>query len=61
MHIKAKGITQFYIFHVFVKKSQWTQSFAFSELYLNQSKPDIYPKMPMFEKLKKISSSELKT
>ena len=32
---------------------EWTQSFAFSELYSNQTKSEIYPKMPMFEQLKK--------
>jgi hypothetical protein len=34
-------------------KIQWTQSFAFSKLYSNQPKSEIYPKMPMFEQLKK--------
>ena len=32
---------------------RWTESFAFSELYSNQPKSEIYPKMPMFEQLKK--------
>ena len=39
---------------------QWTQSFAFSEFYSNQPKSEIYQKMPMFEQLKKTSSSEPK-
>ena len=52
MHIKAEGMTQFDIFHMFVENSR-TQNFAFSELYSNQSKSEIYPKMPMFEQLKK--------
>ena len=34
-------------------KIQWTQSFSFSELYTNQSKSEIYPKMSVFEQLKK--------
>ena len=34
-------------------KIQWTQSIAFSELYSNQPKSEIYPKMPVFEQLKK--------
>ena len=37
MHIKDEGMTQI----------------AFSELYSNQPKSEIYPKMPMFEQLKK--------
>ena len=42
MHIEAEGMTQFDIF-------------LFSELkaLLNQQKSEIYPKMPMFEQLKK--------
>ena len=36
-----------------LKKSQWTQSFAFSKLYSNQPKSEIYPKMSMFEQLRK--------
>jgi hypothetical protein len=46
MHIKAEGMTQFDIFHVFVENSV-------NELYSNQQKSEIYPKMPMFEQLRK--------
>ena len=47
-------MSQFDTFHVFVEKwTRWTQSFAVSELYSNQPKSEIYPKMPMFEQLKK--------
>ena len=52
MHIKAEGMAQFDIFHVFVENSV-TQSFAFSELYSKQPKSEIYPKMPKFEQHKK--------
>ena len=52
MHIKAVGMTQFDIFHAFVENSV-NLEFAFSELYSNQPKSEIYPKMPMFEQLKK--------
>jgi hypothetical protein len=48
MHIKAVGMTQFDIFHAFVENSV-NSEFAFSELYSNQPKSEIYPKMPMFE------------
>ena len=51
MHIKAEGMIQFDIFHVFVENS--VNSELFSELYSNQPKSEIYPKMPMFEQLKK--------
>ena len=51
MHIKAKGMTQFDIFHVFVENSV-NSELCFSELYSNQPKSEIYPKMPMFEQLK---------
>ena len=51
MHLKAEGMTQFDIFHVFVENSV-NSEFGFSELYLNQPKSEIYPKMPMFEQLK---------
>ena len=47
MHTKYKGVTQFDICHIFVENS------VNSELYLNQPKSEIYPKMPMFEQLKK--------
>ena len=47
MHIKAEGMAQFDIFHVLVENS------VNSELYSNQPKSEIYPKMPMFEQLKK--------
>jgi hypothetical protein len=52
MHIKAEGMTQFDIFHIFVENSV-NSELCFSELYSNQSKSEIYPKMPMFEQLKK--------
>ena len=52
-------MTQFDIFHVFVE-IQWTMCFAFSELYSNPPKSEFDPKMPMFEQLKKTSSSEHK-
>ena len=42
MHIKAKGMTQFDIFHVFVENS-----------VNSEPKSEIYKKMPMFEQLKK--------
>ena len=48
MQIKAEGMTQYDIFHVFVENSV---SFAFFELYSNQPKSEIYIKM--FEQLKK--------
>ena len=51
MHIKAEGMIQFDIFHVCRKFNEL--SFAFSDLYSNQPKSEIYPKMPMFEQLKK--------
>ena len=44
MHIKAEGMTQFDIFHVFVENSV-------NELYSNQQKSEIYPKMPMLSSL----------
>ena len=47
MHMKAEGMTQFDIFHVFVENS------VNSELCSNQPNFEIYPKMPMFEQLKK--------
>jgi hypothetical protein len=47
MHIKAEGMTQFDIFHIFVENS------VNSELYSSQPKSEIYPKMPLFEQLKK--------
>ena len=47
MHIKAEGMAQFDIFHVLVENS------VNSELYSNQPKSEIYPKIPMFEQLKK--------
>jgi hypothetical protein len=53
MHIKAKGMTQFDIFHIFVENSVNSELCFFSELYSNQPKSEIYPKMPMFEQLKK--------
>ena len=34
-------------------QTEIAQSFAFSELYSNQPKSEIYPKMTMFEQLKK--------
>ena len=49
MHIKAEGMTQFDIFHVFVENSVKSELCFFS----NQPKSEIHPKMPMFEKLKK--------
>ena len=52
MDTKAEGMTQFDIL-MSLYKIQWTQRFAFSELYSNQLKSEIYPKMPMFEQLKK--------
>ena len=52
MHIKAKGMTQFDIFYVFVENSVNSELF-FSELYSNQPKSETYPKMPMSEELKK--------
>ena len=48
MHIKAEGMTQFDTFHVFVENL-----LALSEIYSNQPKSEIHPKMPMFEQLKK--------
>ena len=56
MHIKAKSMTQFDIF-IPLWQIQWTQSYAFSELYSKQPKSEICQKMPMFEQL---SSSNLK-
>jgi hypothetical protein len=45
--MKAEGMTQFDIFHVFVENS------VNSELCSNQQKFEIYPKMPLFKQLKK--------
>ena len=47
MHTKIEDTTQFDVFHVFVENS------VNSELYSNQPKSEIYPKIPMFEQLKK--------
>jgi hypothetical protein len=52
MHIKAEGMTQLDIFHIFVENSV-NSELCFSELYSNQPKSEIYPKKPMFEQLKK--------
>ena len=48
------------IFFMPLEKIQWIQSFAFSELFSNKPKSEIHKKIPMFEQLKKSSSSELK-
>ena len=45
-------MTQFDIFHVFVENSV-NLELCISELYSNQPKSEIYPKMPLFEQLKK--------
>ena len=58
MHIKAEGMTQFGIFHVFVEILVNSELCFFCAI--NQPKTEIYPKMPMFEQLKKTSSSKLK-
>ena len=47
MHTKIEDTTQFDVFHVFVENS------VNSELYSNQPKSEIYPKMSMFEQLRK--------
>ena len=45
-------MAQFNIFDVFIENSV-KLSFVFTELYSNQPKFKIYPKMPMFEQFKK--------
>ena len=45
MYIKAEAMTKFDVFHVFVENS------VNSELYSNQPKSEIYPKMAMVELL----------
>ena len=51
MHIKAKSMSQFDIFHTLVTNSV-NSELCFSELYSKQPKSEICQKMPMFEQLK---------
>ena len=52
MHMKPGGMTQFDIFLVFVENSMISELFFFWAL-LKPAKSYIYPKMPIFEQLKK--------